>query len=815
MQLPRLLLLLLYIVKELATARLAIYQRNLRSIAGNLCSAIYTVYSNLSKKWLDFLQFGGDDEGGALESMEASLLALRTLRRLLIVGFEHPNRVPTICEFWPNLINQMGRMLKLVAFESNLTLELQAGPRYLVERHLMQMAKVHLNMAKDHAAAFVLLPQSIELTKSYWAFIQHFGESYGRKQSKNLTVGADGDVTDEDEIAFREQFSLKGLLLIRACSKMVFNPAQSFKYQSGDDKNEKTQATEIMKNQILTEAFARQVLESLVSKFFVFTPRDLKQWEEEPDEWEKSQEGMGDDWEFSIRVCSEKLFLDMILNYKAELVPHLIQIIANAARSMSNNIWLKDSIYAAIGLAAPVLHDKFDFANFLSSTLVQEVQIQRPDYNVIRRRIAIVLGQWLPAKGGLDRPLVYQIFQHLLDKGDTLNDEVVRVTASRKLGDVIDPFDFVAQDFAPFAPTIIQRLLDLVQEAQLPETKLALMNTLHIIVVKMEGEISPFGDQILSLLPPLWDAAGDELLIKEMILSILTGLIASMKGESRRYHLTLVPLIISSTFTESSGETFLAEEALNLWSAILDETPTPAAPPIVQLFHNLLPMLEVVSEMLDRVLTILDAYIYLIPAEIVSNASIIFSKWVPIISGIRREPIGLISHSLDILFCSAQNLGGIHAVEHVVSALISTTFLSSIFTSLRDAYDAHQTTGPNGKQPAIDGVVETDFLGILARIAVASPELLLSTYEAVRAGSPIEWLFDEWFSHIDNISHADRKKLACLALTACLETAQPWILNKLQLFMTMWTSVLTELEDVCLLVLSPACPHQGSQCSSL
>ena len=273
------------------------------------------------------------------------------------------------------------------------------------------------------------------------------------------------------------------------------------------------------------------MLETIVAKFFVFTPRDLKQWEEEPDEWEKAQEGMGEDWEFSMRVCAEKLFLDIMLNNKDQMIPHLINIIVSAAQGMSNDVWLKDSIYAAIGLAAPVLYERFDFADFLKNTLVPEVQIQGPDYNIIRRRVAIVLGQWLPVKEGLDRPLVYEIFRHLLDRDDQLNDEVVRVTAGRKLGDVVDPFEFDAQGFAPFAPVIIQRLLQLVHEAQLPETKLALMNTLHIIVVKMEEAISPFGDQILHLLPPLWEAAEDGYLIKEIILSILAGLVGSMKEQ--------------------------------------------------------------------------------------------------------------------------------------------------------------------------------------------------------------------------------------------------------------------------------------------
>lgn len=157
----------------------------------------------------------------------------------------------------------------------------------------------------------------------------------------------------------------------------------------------------------------------------------------------------------------------------------------------NTEILLKDSIYAAIGLAAPVLerNPDFDFGYFLNDTLVQEVQIQKPGYNILRRRAAVILGQWLPVKEGLNRPLVYQIFQHLLDKRDHLNDQVVRVTAGRQLRNFVDPFEFAAEPFMPHASNILGSLMALIEEVELPETKMALLNTISVIVTKMEQHV--------------------------------------------------------------------------------------------------------------------------------------------------------------------------------------------------------------------------------------------------------------------------------------------------------------------------------------
>lgn len=142
-----------------------------------------------------------------------------------------------------------------------------------------------------------------------------------------------------------------------------------------------------------------------------------------------------------------------------------------------------------MGLAAPVLEQHLDFANFLNSTLIPEIQVQQPGYNILRRRIAILLGQWLTIKEGLNRPLVYQIFQYLLDRDDKLNDEVVRVTAGRQLKNVIDPFEFTAETFIPYAPSLLARVMALIEEVELGETKMALLSTVSVVVTKMEHHV--------------------------------------------------------------------------------------------------------------------------------------------------------------------------------------------------------------------------------------------------------------------------------------------------------------------------------------
>lgn len=120
---------------------------------------------------------------------------------------------------------------------------------------------------------------------------------------------------------------------------------------------------------------------------------------------------------------------------------------------------------------------------------MHEAQQQGPGYQILRRRIAIILGQWLPVKEGLDRALVYRIFEYMLSDADSLNDQVVRLTAGKQLANVIDPFEFTAGPFTPFASNLLAGIMKLIEEIELTETKIALLTTISIMVTKMEQHV--------------------------------------------------------------------------------------------------------------------------------------------------------------------------------------------------------------------------------------------------------------------------------------------------------------------------------------
>ncbi|KAL8713164.1 MAG: hypothetical protein Q9220_002685 [cf. Caloplaca sp. 1 TL-2023] len=785
----RALLILLEVIKELSTARIQRTRTSLQAAAPEVLEAVGSIYADQSSTWMNFTLHGGDDEGGAINSIEQSLLALRVLRRLLVAGWDAPNRSAQVQQTWQMLSAHFQQMLDLAIDRST---PIQSTTRHMVEKHLRQIAKLHVGMAKDHPSGFTLLPDAMSLIWAYWKIANLFGASGGDQE--------DGRDLDASNTSIVDYLALKGLLLIRACVKMVFRPAQTFKFQQPEDKEEKAQAQNIIEDHLLTLEFAQTTVETLMTRFFVFTPQDFRDWDDDPEEWERREEGEDDVWEFSVRSCAEKLFLDLIISkFKPQLIGPLISVFGKAANLQNKDVMQKDSIYCAVGIAAPALEDRVDFSAYLG-LFAQEVQLSEPGYNILRRRIAIVLGQWLSVKEGLDRPLIYQIFQYLLDKDQPLNDLIVRITAGKQLKNVILPFEFSFEAFQPYASTILQRLLHLIEEVDMTETKLALLNTLSTLIQNAEEKITPFADQILSFLPSIWEQAVTEYLTKQSVLGILTSLTAAIKDSSQQYHNLIIPLIGNAVDVDSSTRVYLIDDALDLWSTLLHRTSLSAVPSVLPLVPHLFPMLQADSEILRKALELMETYIYLAPLQFLSSTNLYFGRFTTLLkAGSKREAAGLVLTLIELLIRSALETKQMDTMTDLISRLLEANILQTMLEGLHNAHEAHATTGPNRHQTWLDVLVETDFFTVFSRLAIASPTIVLDAIRAAipgqEVGTSMNWILTEWFRHLDNISHPEKKKLNGLALTALLQTGEVWILEHLQELVALWTELVFELYE--------------------
>ena len=302
-----------------------------------------------------------------------------------------------------------------------------------------------------------------------------------------------------------------------------------------------------------------------------------------------------------------------------------------------------------------------------------------------------------------------------------------------------------------------------------------------------------------------WNTAGEEYLFKQSVLAIITTLVTSMGGSSSKYNSMIIPLIRDSIKLDSPTRVYMLEDATDLWSKVLDQNSSPSPELTSLASEHLFHMFTVASETLRVALEITESYITLIPHEILASAVPLLSALSPLLGGLKPRDTYHVTNLIELLIRVALLTGGTTALQNLTSALLSSNILYIMLSSLQSAYEAHQTTGPNSIPSPMDPLVEIDYLSILARLAIASPQLFISAVTAVcpllgdGGGEPfqttIEWLLSEWISYIDNMGHPERKKLSALALTSLFTTAEPWILSRLQELMSIWTEIITELID--------------------
>lgn len=789
---------LLQVVKELGTARLRKSQTALQSVTPEIVHVLTEIYAERSEMGIAYMQNSQGSDEDAYRALSIGLVALKILRRLVVVGYERPHGDETVSNFWSLSQNQFGQLLGFVNEDSNVPPQFQKISGDL----LLQFTKLHINMSEQHAASFAVLPNTLPLIHAYWGLVSKFAEVFATSGGIRQSSGGSGAATSKIEGPLPEKLAVKGLLLLRACIRLAFQPLQSFKYRSPETKAEQDKAKSIIKTELLTSEMVVQIVNCIITYLFMFRSADLEAWDEEPEDWEKEQQSEGDAYEWQVRPCAERLFLDLLTNFKDLLIPPLLAYF-QTAQDPNADIATKEAVYTAMGLSAAHVHEKFDFHAFLSSTIVQDAQQTGGLYRVLRRRIAILLSQWAPVKlDDASRPMVYQIFQHFLSLDDDTNDLVVRITAARQLRWIADELDFSAEAFLPYTSDVLNQLTILTLHVEIDETKLAILESIRIIVSRMEEQVSQFGDQLMSSLPGIWDNTGtEEYMIKQAVIAIFAALVMSMGNSSQRYQHLMVPLISEAARPGSDLHVHLIDESLELWNSILMQSIAPVSPEIISLAEMALPLLDYASETASQALTALESYILVAPSAMLEDR-LRRPTLVALLGALdskSREQVRLGTACIEYLIRSAVELGGPNGVSIIIQDMVETGFMSKILENLHNAYEAHQTTGPNRKVSKLNTITEGDYLAIVARLALAEPGLF--TQMLTNFGSLEEvwrWLSSEWFAYLKDCDNIERQKLYLLSLTRLVELPSPMqdlVLSKLQEYFDMWVEVISELQD--------------------
>ncbi|KAJ3604293.1 hypothetical protein NHX12_029034, partial [Muraenolepis orangiensis] len=327
-----------------------------------LASGIYSFACSLWSHHTDcFLQqIYASDEAAALSSLERTLLSLKG------------NLSP------PPGTSVVLRKLTVHGFQT---------PQQNMEVML-------LDFLEYHPCAFIsLIQQSLEFAVSYL-----------------FTPAGEG-------VSF-ERFTVQCMNLIKMIVKNdTYKPNKNIE----DSKPESLEAHNI-KTAFFTHETLTEIGRRLVSHYFLLNEEELAMWEEDPEGFAVEETG-GDSWKYSLRPCTEVLFLDIFHKYSQTLIPVLLEMVQNLQGPTNVEdpvqLLMKDAVYNAVGLAAYELFDNVDFDQWFKNQLLGELQVSHHRYKLIRRRVIWLIGQWISVKFKSDlRPLLYEVILSLMQDPD-------------------------------------------------------------------------------------------------------------------------------------------------------------------------------------------------------------------------------------------------------------------------------------------------------------------------------------------------------------------------------------------------------------
>ncbi|XP_063520914.1 importin-11 isoform X5 [Pongo pygmaeus] len=486
----RALLTFYHVTKTLASKRLAAD----RKLFYDLASGIYNFACSLWNHHTDtFLQqVSSGNEAAILSSLERTLLSLKVLRKLTVNGFVEPHKNVEVMGFLHGIFERLKQFL-----ECSRSIGADNVCRDRLEKTIILFTKVLLDFLDQHPFSFTpLIQRSLEFSVSYV-------------------------FTEVGEGVTFERFIVQCMNLIKMIVKnYAYKPSKNF-----EDSSPETLEAHKIKMAFFTYPTLTEICRRLVSHYFLLTEEELTMWEEDPEGFTVEETG-GDSWKYSLRPCTEVLFIDIFHEYNQTLTPVLLEMMHTLQGPTNvedmNALLIKDAVYNAVGLAAYELFDSVDFDQWFKNQLLPELQVIHNRYKPLRRRVIWLIGQWISVKFKSDlRPMLYEAICNLLQDQDL----VVRIETATTLKLTVDDFEFRTDQFLPYLETMFTLLFQLLQQVTECDTKMHVLHVLSCVIERVNMQIRPYVGCLVQYLPLLWKQSEEHNMLRCAILTTLIHLV--------------------------------------------------------------------------------------------------------------------------------------------------------------------------------------------------------------------------------------------------------------------------------------------------
>uniref|UniRef100_A0A8C0AXJ6 Importin-11 n=1 Tax=Buteo japonicus TaxID=224669 RepID=A0A8C0AXJ6_9AVES len=711
----RALLTFYHVTKTLASKRLAADRKLFYDLASGIYSFACSLWNHHTDTFLQQVCTG--DEAAASNSLE------RTLLHIYLYNFQG---------FLHAVFERLKQFL-----ECSRSIRAENVCRDRLEKTIILFTKVLLDFLDQHPFSFTpLIQRSLEFAVSYV-----------------FTEAGEG-------IVF-ERFIVQCMNLIKMIVKnYAYKPSKNI-----EDSSPETLEAHKIKTAFFTYPTLMEICRRLVTHYFLLTKEELTMWEEDPEGFTVEESG-GDSWKYSLRPCTEVLFIDIFHEYNQTLIPVLLEMVHSLQGSTNmedtSAILIKDAVYNAVGLAAYELFDSVDFDQWFKNQLLAELQVSHNRYKPIRRRVIWLIGQWISVKFKSDlRPVLYEAICNLLQDQDLVSCIHLQSVLFFLNGCLpVDDFEFRTDQFLPYLESMFTLLFQLLQEVTQCDTKMHVLHVLSCVIERVNMQIRPYVGCLVQYLPLLWKQSEEHNMLRCAILTTLIHLVQGLGAESKNLYPFLLPVIQLSTDVSQPPHVYLLEDGLELWLVTLENSPC-LTPELLRIFQNMSALLDLSSENLKNFFKIINAYIFLSSSEFLQMyAADLCRSFCELLKDITTE-------------------GQVQVLKVVENVLKVNPVLGP---------QMFQPLLPSIVRGIIDGerypVVMSTYLGIMGRVLLQNARFfsLLLNQVACELGQELDQILgniiEMWVDRMDNITQPERRKLSALALLSLLPSLNSVIQDK-------------------------------------
>lgn len=332
-------------------------------------------------------------------------------------------------------------------------------------------------------------------------------------------------------------------------------------------------AKDILKK-IMTNDYLLNLLHILIGTYLKLSENHLERWEMDPEDF--IHEEISESYQNTITASAEHLFYRMMA-YNSDLISNEVMVLIQKTYNNCNrppqevsihDILLKDACYASLVLGYNTLSEHINF-NDIFTLIKNDLNVNDPRYKLIRKRIAMIISQWVVDIPQEMHKASFQVLVSLMYDSDL----IVRLNTLVAIINLLSEIDF---DYEPYSDCIrpsLEAIINLIGDVKDLRVIKHVLELISKYIIYLKHRISPYVNVIIQSMSNLWSFCDtkEKNILKGSIINILSSLTESLP-DHRSIRSTLIQICdISTDITKPDTSSYL-EEGLKLWYNIIQQS---------------------------------------------------------------------------------------------------------------------------------------------------------------------------------------------------------------------------------------------------